>query len=299
MPLLSLRGVIVLLAGVIAAGGGALLGEPDLVAFGVLLATLPLISLLFLWLATPAIEVERSPKPGQAAIGSGVEVVLRLSNGKALTAGSLEFTDLAPAPIGGGAQFRVARAFGRWQQAVSYRIDTTQRGQFLIGPLTVRFSDPLGLSRRAVVAKGQLTRLRVTPRIWPLDALPRTAGTGASQQSAPNRLGQSGQDDVLVREHRHGDDMRRVHWRMSAKQGELMVRVAEDPWDPSCTLLVDRRAGSHAGAGPDSSLEWVVSAVASTAAKLLDSHWRVTVLGGQGAFFDPSHQLSGAGRRSR
>lgn len=142
MPLLSLRGVIVLLAGVIAAGGGALLGEPDLVAFGVLLATLPLISLLFLWLATPAIEVERSPKPGQAAIGSGVEVVLRLSNGKALTAGSLEFTDLAPAPIGGGAQFRVARAFGRWQQAVSYRIDTTQRGQFLIGPLTVRFSDP-------------------------------------------------------------------------------------------------------------------------------------------------------------
>lgn len=293
MPLLSPRGAVVLLAGAVTTAAGALLGEPDLVALGVFLLVLPLTALGFLWLATPAIEVERTLTPAQAAIGEDVEAVLRLRNMKALTAGSLQFTDEAPAAVGGGATFRVARAFGSWRQAVSYPIRTAQRGQFPIGPLRVRFSDPLGLSRRTTSTIGADTRLRVTPRLWPLDALPRTAGTGASQQSAPNRLGQSGQDDVLVREHRHGDDMRRVHWRLSAKQGQLMVRLAEDPWDPSCTLLVDCRTWAHAGSGPDSSLEWVVSAVASSGAKLMDSRWRVTMLGGQATFFGASQQFSG------
>ncbi|HMR49224.1 MAG TPA: DUF58 domain-containing protein [Arachnia sp.] len=293
MPLLSSRGVAVLLAGIAATAAGALLGEPDVVLLGALLILLPLTALGFLWAARPAVEVERTLTPAQAAIGEDVGAVLRLRNTKSLTAGSLQFTDEAPEAVGGGATFRVARAFGAWRQAVSYPIRTTQRGQFPIGPLRVRFFDPLGLARRTTSTTGADTRLRVTPRIWPLDALPRTAGTGASQQAAPNRLGQSGQDDVLVREHRHGDDMRRVHWRLSAKQGELMVRLAEDPWDPSCTLLVDCRTWSHAGSGPDSSLEWAVSAVASSAAKLMDSRWRVTVLGGRGAFFDASQQLSG------
>ncbi|MDF1487914.1 DUF58 domain-containing protein [Tessaracoccus caeni] len=297
MPLLSLRGLVVLIMGIVAGGAGSLLGEPDLLRLGVFLTLLPLAALLYLLLARPEISVERVPKPAQSTIGSDVEVVLRLHNAKPFATGSLEFTDLAPTAIGGGAQFRVARAFGSWTQAVSYQITTTQRGRFPIGPLKVRFTDPLGLARCTRSTRGALTNLRVSPRVWPLDALPRTAGTGASQQSSPSRLGQSGQDDVLVREHRHGDDMRRVHWRMSAKQGELMVRIAEDPWDPSCTLLVDCRSFSHAGVGPDSSMEWAISATTSIAAKLLASRWRLTVLGGASSFFDPSQQLSGLGAK--
>lgn len=294
MPLLSARGLVVLLAGVAASAAGSLIGEPDLVLLGVFLVLLPLAALVFLWLAAPSIAVERTLSPAQTTIGDEVHAVLRLRNTKALTVGSLQFTDEAPAAVSGGATFRVARAFGSWRQAVSYQIHPTQRGHFLVGPLRARFSDPLGLVRRTANTLGSSTRLRVTPRLWPLDALPRTVGTGASRQAAPSRLGQSGQDDVLVREYHQGDDMRRVHWRLSAKHGDLMVRLAEEPWDPSCTLLVDCRSGAHAGTGADSGLEWAISAVASSGIKLIDSHWRVTVIGGQGSFFDASQQLSGA-----
>ena len=55
--------------------------------------------------------------------------------------------------------------------------------------------------------------------------------------------------DVIVREYRLGDDLRRVHWRSSARAGELMVRREEQPWQSRCTLMVDNRASAHRGQG--------------------------------------------------
>ena len=61
-----------------------------------------------------------------------------------------------------------------------------------------------------------------------------------------------------TREYRHGDDLRRVHWRSTARYGELMVRREEQPWQARCTVLLDTRAIAHRGAGPASSFEWAV-----------------------------------------
>jgi len=53
-----------------------------------------------------------------------------------------------------------------------------------------------------------------------------------------------------VREHRHGDDLRKVHWRATARSGELMVRLEERPWRAQATLLLDTRTRAHLGTGP-------------------------------------------------
>jgi uncharacterized protein (DUF58 family) len=72
-----------------------------------------------------------------------------------------------------------------------------------------------------------------------------------------------GEDDVTTREYRHGDDLRRVHWRSTARYGELMVRREEQPWQNRGVLFLDTRTRAHRGDGPGSSFEWAVSATAS------------------------------------
>jgi hypothetical protein len=77
-----------------------------------------------------------------------------------------------------------------------------------------------------------------------------------------------GEDDVTTREYRYGDDLRRVHWRSTARYGELMVRREEQPWQNRGVLLLDTRAVAHRGEGAGSSFEWAVSAIASIGSHL-------------------------------
>jgi uncharacterized protein (DUF58 family) len=73
----------------------------------------------------------------------------------------------------------------------------------------------------------------------------------------------AGEDDVIPREYRDGDERRRVHWRSTARYGELMVRREEQRWRNRATVLLDGRSMSHAGTGTGSSFEIAVSAAAS------------------------------------
>ena len=59
-----------------------------------------------------------------------------------------------------------------------------------------------------------------------------------------------------------------MHWRSSARVGELMVRREEQPWQSRATLFLDNRSRAHRGQGIASSLEAAVSAAASVAVHL-------------------------------
>ena len=64
-----------------------------------------------------------------------------------------------------------------------------------------------------------------------------------------------------MREYQEGDDLRRIHWRSSARRDELMIRQDEVRPFPRATILIDTRSSSHPG--DSSSLEWAISAAAS------------------------------------
>jgi uncharacterized protein (DUF58 family) len=73
----------------------------------------------------------------------------------------------------------------------------------------------------------------------------------------------AGEDDVIPRPYRDGDELRRVHWRSTARHGELMVRREEQRWRNRAVLLLDTRARAHSGSGAGSSFEYAASAIAS------------------------------------
>jgi hypothetical protein len=92
---------------------------------------------------------------------------------------------------------------------------------------------------------------------------------------------------VTVREYRLGDDLRRVHWRSTARTGELMVRREEQPWHSRCTLFVDNRVRAHRGRGISSSLEAAVVATASIAVHLAAQGYQVRLVSATGEELGP------------
>lgn len=290
------RGWALAVLGLAATVVAAYAGERDLIWITAVPLLLPVLTLGHLILSPPQLTHVRSATPSVLPIGEQTRVVVTVTSSSATQAAALSFTDAAPAPMGGGTRFEIARGYGAWRQAVGYTVTTSQRGRFDLGPLTATAKGPLGLSRTSITVAGPDTAVRVTPRVWQVDTASSTPMLGAAD-ATPQQIGQAGSDDVLVREHRHGDDLRRVHWKMSAKSGDLMVRLEEHPLDPSTSLIVDTRSGAHFGTGPESSLEWVVSAVTSIATSLSEGRHRAVVVSPAGLVVNPGHTVGDAARQ--
>jgi uncharacterized protein (DUF58 family) len=108
-----------------------------------------------------------------------------------------------------------------------------------------------------------VSRLIVVPRVARLAGLPGGSGLGSGDDGSVRLNAGQGEDDAIVRPYRQGDDLRKVHWRSTAKRDEMMVRVEERPWRGGTTILLDHRADAHRGTGSTASLEWAISFAAS------------------------------------
>ena len=154
---------------------------------------------------------------------------------------------------------------------LQYAMKPPRRGVFEIGPMLATFGDPFGLVRGEAALAGT-QQIVVTPEIVEL----HDAGLGYAAGEGNVRLVQrsvtGNDDDLMTREYRRGDALRRVHWRASARHGELMVRQEEQRSRPEVRLLVDTRRSGYSDAidnrwrstEPESeTFEWVVRMIAS------------------------------------
>jgi uncharacterized protein (DUF58 family) len=256
------RGRAFVAAGVAAAVFGLMLGQRTLLSIGGLLVLLPLLSLLAAGRARYRIRCARQITPPRIPAGQAAGIAIQLHNVSRLPTGLLLAEDTVPYSLGTRPRFILDRIEPGGTRSLTYPLQSDTRGKFSIGPLHVHVADTFGLVRIGSEAAAPGT-LVVTPAITPL---PRTSlagtwlgegGTRASTAAA------AGEDDVVPREYRDGDELRRVHWRSTARRGELMVRREEQRWRNRAVLFLDTRATGHVGRGPSSSFEFAVGAAAS------------------------------------
>jgi uncharacterized protein (DUF58 family) len=279
---LTLRGRCTLAAGATAALAGTLLKETDLLRLGVLLLALPLVAAGFVVRTRFRLTCNRRLEPARLAVGSRSRAVLRIENVSRLPTGLLLVEDTIPYLLGGRPRVVVERLAPRRPIDVGYHINGEARGRYKVGPLTVRLLDPFGLCElpRAFTTVDTLV---VTPHV---EVLPDTAlrgEWGGAGQSTNRQVSTHGDDDVATREYRHGDDLRRIHWRTTARRGELTVRREEQPWESRAAVLLDARLVAHRGDGPASSLEWAISAAASVSRHLAQRGFDVRLVTDSGA----------------
>ncbi|QNE79469.1 DUF58 domain-containing protein [Streptomyces finlayi] len=279
---LTTRGRSFLAAGVAAAVCAYVLGQGDLLRVGLLLAVLPLICVAVLYRTRYRVTGSRWLSPSRVPAGSEARVHLRMDNISRLPTGLLMLQDRVPYVLGPRPRFVLDRVEAGGRREVSYRVRSDLRGRYPLGPLQLRLSDPFGMCEltRSFSAYDTLT---VIPRTESLPVL-RLAGEASGYGDGRQRsLALAGEDDVIPRGYRHGDDLRRVHWRSTARYGELMVRREEQPQRARCTVLLDTRRIAYQGAGPDSAFEWAVSAAASALVHMLERGFGVRLLTDDGS----------------
>ncbi|WP_395105153.1 DUF58 domain-containing protein [Actinomadura sp. SCN-SB] len=119
-----------------------------------------------------------------------------------------------------------------------YEFRAGRRGVFDIGPLEAGRVDALGLAS-SVRRHGETTRVLVHPPVHPMRAVPN--GAVVDPDGRRDAADSGGLTFHGLREYVPGDDLRRVHWRSSARQGRLMTREHVDTSRPRIVVLVDRR----------------------------------------------------------
>lgn len=130
-----------------------------------------------------------------------------------------------------------------------------------VGPLDLRFGDPLGLTRGTVRASDKIS-LVVHPELIDLGALHAIAGHDPTADQQPIRALASGGDEFFaLRPYVIGDELRRVHWRASARTGELVVRQDERPRTGRVTVLLDLRRTGYDDAGFERAVSAALSAL--------------------------------------
>jgi uncharacterized protein (DUF58 family) len=279
------RGRCLLAAGITALLCGLLFGSIDLVRAGCLVLAAPIVAALVVNRSQLTIASRRTVTPARSTLGTDVSVALTVTNRSVLPTGPLMLEDRLPVQITGRARFALDGLAGRESRSVAYRLPRLGRGRYGAGPLRMRLTDPFGLidTSRSFTATSSFV---VTPVVDALPAAQPPYSVDVGENAGSHSIGSHGADDASTREYRYGDDLRKIHWRSTARVGTLMVRHEERPWQGHATLVLDLRAGAHEtaiGASPipaahpdeppvdirrTSSLEWAISAVASIGSHL-------------------------------
>ena len=263
-----------------------MLGQRDLLRVGVFLLVLPLVAVAVVARTRYRLACTRRLDPARVEAGANATVRLHLENVSRLPSGVLLMEDALPYALGGRPRFVLDKVEPQGARDVSYPVRSDVRGRYRVGPLAVRLTDPFGLCelQRSFATADDLV---VTPVVSPLPPVRLGGDWAAGGEASARAVASSGSDDIATREYRHGDDLRRVHWRSTARTGELMVRREEQPFQSRATLLLDGRAGAHRGDGPASSFEWAVSATASAAVSLARAGFGLQLLREDGSALGP------------
>jgi uncharacterized protein (DUF58 family) len=232
------RGIGVFFGATVLLGVGFRFGYPDLALLGAAgVVGLVCGAVFAAW--RPRLGVDRVADPDRVARGEPARMTVTVRNTSRLRAADLIATDRC-----GGRSVAVPllRLRPGRDTTMEYPVPTERRGVVTIGPLRVTRGDPLALMSLART-HGATTTVWVHPRIHPLRAVP--AGLARSLDGRIDKVPQGTITFDSLREYVVGDELRRVHWRSSAKVGELMVREQLDTSEPTIVVLLDDRAAAH------------------------------------------------------
>jgi uncharacterized protein (DUF58 family) len=278
------NGVVVLVLAPALAVLAWMFGQPELAVLAATAGAALAVAALVVRLAPMRIEVRRSVRPGRLPVGDPCQVVLRVRNVGPVRTPVLTLHD----DVGrfGHASMQLAPLPPGATRDASYLFPSHRRGLHPVGPLTVDIEDPFGLVRTTRDQPGRQTVI-VLPRTWPLTPLPPAPGD-EPERGVRALASNSTVDEefAALRPYAPGDDIRRIHWRTTARLGSPVVRQFDQPWQLRTTVLLDVRRSAHDA----DSFERAVSAAASvvTMAAARDELVRLVTTAGVDSGFVPA-----------
>ena len=208
------------------------------------------------------LDLTRQMRFGWAQVGDRLVERFTVANNRWAPAVWAEIHDRSTLP-----GYRVSRGTGisgfdtiRWHtEAVCQR-----RGLFMLGPTQIWTGDPFGIFSVTLDFPASLPLL-VLPPIVPLPSI-QVAPGGRSGEARPRaNIVDRTVSAATVREYASGDSRRWIHWRTTARQGDLYVRQFESTPVGDWWILLDMDRHVQAGEGEDATDEHGVVLAASLA----------------------------------
>lgn len=139
------------------------------------------------------------------------------------------------------------------------------RGLYVLGPVRLRATDCLDLFERAPLLP-VFTTLLVYPQAAELRGF-GLLGEGTRRHVGMETVRHRGRSEEFIglRDYRHGDPPRRIHWPTSAHHGHLLVKDFQDERTTEVSILVDLSRLGLGGLGDQTTAEYAVQAAGSVA----------------------------------
>ncbi len=124
---------------------------------------------------------------------------------------------------------------------------TMEAGDSVCGCLDIqtaqmRVGDPLFLFSRKIATDGQKAQMLILPELQEYQ-LSESALEGYDMESfryADGKVGSDSSETVGIREYVPGDSVRAIHWKLSAKAGDIVIKEYGFPVDTRLLLLSDK-----------------------------------------------------------
>ena len=180
-----------------------------------------------------------------------------------------------------------------------YFVRFSQRGEYSFGPLELSTHFPLGLVERGLLFN-EFAKLIVHPQIGRMTSRWRGDLWNATELSEQRQMRAGLFDDEFqrIREYRVGDNPKAIHWRTTARRGELMVREFQQTRDRDLVLIVELWQPSQPSASDQDRVELAISFAATVLHENLhrsrDARLRMVVVGSQRSGWDHRSSLEHA-----
>jgi uncharacterized protein (DUF58 family) len=253
--------------------GLALALQAGLIAFaGYVLLGIYLISR---WLArrwAEDLSAERTCTAEPHDIGETLEVVVTLRNTGNLPILWVLVEDLlpewamrrSPRLTVKGKRIHVVNLRPKQTRPIKYRVTFDMRGYYPIGPTMLETGDVFGLHRRHRII-GEPVYIMVYPKVLPLSKYDFASERPIGEVRLQNRLFEDVTRTAGVRQYMIGDPLSRIHWRATARTGELHSRIFEPTSLAGATILVDFHSSGYHSRGEPHRSDLAVTVAASIA----------------------------------
>ena len=255
--------IVILVGATFLTANALLTGAGQLYYLAGVVACIPLVGYLFCRLSVGGLACERTVHD-RVYDGEEVQVHLTLRHHRLLPRLGMLVEEVLPAWLEapGPLVFYFPVLWAGRPVTVTYRVRARKRGVHLFQRVNVAVSDPVGLTQRqfAVAASGQAV---VYPRPLPLAAWAPGGAVSYADAGRERLAAGQGGDFYAIREYHPGDDLRRIHWRSTARRGHLAVVEFERTQAADTLVVLDLAAGSEVGEGKLTTLETGITAAAS------------------------------------
>jgi uncharacterized protein (DUF58 family) len=197
-----------------------------------------------------------------AQVGEQLRVTYTVRNAGHLPKAWLEVHN--PTSLPGGLPGRALSLRPRGERSWLVRAPLVRRGHFRIEPLQIQTGDPFGFFESSATV-GQGITVVVYPRIERLPFWRLPAAELEGSHAFPERTLQTTPLATSVRPYAPGDSMNRIHWKTTARHGEIQVKEFDLEQTADAWVFLDLERSIQAGRGDDSTTEVAVRVVASVA----------------------------------